>query len=128
MPLMNQIDTEILGSWKMPTYRKIFGRKLHQKADRDIGGETQASQSKSLAVKRIGRSRLRITCRRVTMSLRGWEIAVRLPICWLGWISNRWRSRLIETWHLLDWWYCHHWLWPKLAISFIHFNLVLGLH
>ena len=91
----------------------------------------QRYKSPGIVRRRIGRSRWiwrrRIASRRVTLSLIGWRLAIGLSICWLGCISNWWRSCLIETWHMLDCWYCH-WLWSKLAISFIHFNLVLRLN
>lgn len=60
-------------------------------------------------------------------SLRRWWVSVWLPICLLGWISSRRWNRLINARHLLDWRHCHHWWWPKLAISLIQFNLMLCL-
>ena len=66
--------------------------------------------------------------RRVTLSLRGWRIAIRLAICLLRCVASMWRNWLVNTWHLLHRRNCHSRLWPKLAISLVHFNLVLGLH
>lgn len=52
--------------------------------------------------------------------ISGWRITSR-RITHSGWI------RLIKAWHLLHGWNCHR-LWSKLAISLVHFNLVLCLH
>ena len=71
-------------------------------------------------------SRWRITRCWIALSLRRW-ITVGLSVCWLRWISNRRRNWLVNARHLLHGGYCHYWLRPKLAISLVHFNLVLCL-
>ena len=73
--------------------------------------------------------RWRITCYGVPLVGLRWitiGLSIGLSVC-LRCISNWGRNWLINAWHLLNRGHCHHRLWPKHAVSFVHFNLVLCL-
>lgn len=69
-----------------------------------------------------------ITRRRITLNLRRRGISIRWrPISWLWQLSGWRRNWLVDPRHLLHWRHDHSRSLPKLTISLVHFNLVLGL-